>query len=62
MSTAEVLLTSRDVQARFGVTRNTVDRYVAQGKLTKIKLSRNVVRYRLSEVEQREKEWADGDE
>jgi predicted site-specific integrase-resolvase len=57
---AEVLLTISEVCTRLGVTRNTVDRYHKAGILTKIKPSARVVRYRLSEIEQRQKEWADG--
>jgi predicted site-specific integrase-resolvase len=56
----EVMLTAKQVARLLGVTLNTVHRYAAAGTLTRHKYSPKVVRYKLSEVEQRQKEWGDG--
>jgi predicted site-specific integrase-resolvase len=56
----DVMLTAKQVAKRLGVTLNTVHRYAKVGILTRHKYSAKVVRYRLSEIEARQKEWADG--
>jgi DNA-binding transcriptional MerR regulator len=58
--TDDTLLTTREVMRLLGVSKNTVQRYGKVGLLTKIRPSDRVVRYWLSEVEARQKEWDDG--
>jgi len=46
----EFLLKKGEVGARLGVCKRTIERLVATGKLTKIKV-RGAVRFRMSEVQ-----------
>lgn len=46
----EFLLNKWDVSALLGVSRRTIERMVATGKLTKVKV-RGAVRFRMSEIQ-----------
>lgn len=46
---SESLLKKREVAARLGVCKRTIERLVATGKLAKVKV-RGAVRFRMSEV------------
>lgn len=46
----EFLLKKREVSARLGVCKRTIERLVATGKLTKVKV-RGAVRFRMSEIQ-----------
>lgn len=50
MGVEELLLKKREVAARLSVCARTVERLVAAGKLTRIKV-RGAVRFRMSEVQ-----------
>ncbi len=53
MSTREEsLATTSDVAARFGVTDETVRRWVREHRIPFIRASRRIVRFRLADVEQ----------
>lgn len=52
----EKLLTYKDLEKRFGVTRQTVWNWVRGGLLKAVKPSPGTVRFRLSDVREMEKE------
>jgi excisionase family DNA binding protein len=49
-SSAHALLTKRQVSGLLQLSTRTIDRFVAAGRLPAIKLSRNIIRFRASDL------------